>query len=142
MERMSHPPVCSLRAHMIQHPDAAGTFFHGKHQLILGERKLDRRYLPRNHRTGTFKCRHLERFSPRLSAGRIEMDSPHVKNAAMVSNEDSEVPSPLREERQVLISMASLGSQQWDFARCLSTSKMGCSDGIDREISGKGCGPT
>src|SRR5437667_10814822 len=36
-----------------------------------------------------------------------------------------------------MISMASLGSQRWGFARCLSTSKMGCLGGIDREISSK-----
>jgi hypothetical protein len=34
-----------------------------------------------------------------------------------------------------MISMASLGSQQWDFARRLSTSEMGYSDGSDGQIS-------
>src|SRR6266567_191349 len=39
-----------------------------------------------------------------------------------------------------MISMASWDLQRWDSARCLSTSKMGCSAGIDREISRKPSG--
>ena len=37
--------LCEVRDHLrltiVQHPDAAGTFFHGKHQLILVERKFE-----------------------------------------------------------------------------------------------------
>ncbi len=31
--------------HIVQHPDAAGNFFHRQYEFVLGERKLDILYL-------------------------------------------------------------------------------------------------
>ena len=41
----------------------------------------------RNHQAGALKCRDPERFSNRLSLGRIEVDSPNIEKAPTARNE-------------------------------------------------------
>ena len=76
-----------LLAHVIEHPDAARKVLHRQHELVLAERKPDRLYQLRDHQAGALKGRNPERFSNRLSLGRIEVDSPNVEKAPTARNE-------------------------------------------------------
>src|SRR6267142_937236 len=86
MARTRNANVCSLRAHIVQHPDAAGLFRHGQHEFVLVERHPDRRYPQWNHQSVTFKVRNLKRLPHSLSRGRIEVDPPDIKETAAPSN--------------------------------------------------------
>ena len=72
-------PERTSAVHIIQHPDAAGLFRHGQIELVLGERKSDRRYPPWNHQSGAFKFRHLKRLPNWLSRVPIEVDPQTLK---------------------------------------------------------------
>jgi len=58
-----------LLVHIVQHPDAAGTFFHGQHQLVLVELRFDEVYRIRHHAARVLEAAAGNEMN-RLSVGR------------------------------------------------------------------------